>query len=260
MEEPVDKRLQRHEEVVPAPKIGKSTWGGKRLLIEEHAPVKNKFPLPDGNVMGLITGYAGSGKSYILLSLITQFGNLSQIIVLSKIVGNPIYTAIEGWCQQNKIQYGFASEPNSGAKLIEDMIVQKPMDTWSLIIFDDFNEGSSHSRDNKYNKVQIMSYQMLRNFNCHFITITQAYTGVNTLVRNNVNLLILFGMRQRHAIDAAAIDFENLTGKTNDEFREVYKMVLKEKHAYVLARVDGVYIYLPSHGEQLTEVTFEEED
>lgn len=260
--EPDDKRItNRHvnEEAMPPPKFGRSQWGGKRLLIDDVKPIKNKFPLPDGHVMGLIVGSAGQGKSYITLSLITQFGSLSQVIILSKIVGNPIYTAIESWCKSENIQYGFASEPNTGAKLIEDFITAKPAGTWCLCIFDDFSEGNSYSRDNKYNKLQIMCYQMLRNFQCHFLTITQSYTGVNTLVRNNMNLLVLFTMRQRRAIDLAGLDYENLTGHSIEEFKSIYKMVLKEKHAYLLVKNDETYIYRPSQGEQLSQIDYDSE-
>jgi len=236
------------------PQLTQSIFGGDMIVANTPKEIKNKFPLPNGFVGGIICGSSGEGKSYLMLSLISQFNKLSYVIVLTKIHGNPVYTALEGYCQSKGITYAFADNPKDGAAAIEQAINDKPEGTYSLTIFDDFNNGSSHSRDDKYNKLSIMTYQLLRNYQNHTLYITQSYVGVNTLVRNNMSFCVLFRMKSTPAIDRAMIDVSNMTDYSPDEVRDIYNRVLKEKHAYMLTREGKVYIYLPSNGERLIEI------
>lgn len=262
-EEPKDERCIKkddEEKKLPPVKLTSSYFGGKRIEIETHEQVENKTPLPKGFVGGVICGSSGEGKTYLMLSLITQFTKLSQIMVLTKIVGNPVYNAIEAYCLNNKIKYGFASEPEDAAELIESYVKEKEEGTFSLTIFDDFNNGSSHSRDDKYNKLVIMTYQLLRNYNNHCLTVTQSYVGVNTLIRNNMSFLVLFRMKSKPAIQRACTDWTNMTGKDDDKFYKIYNLVMKEKHAYLLVNDTGTYVYLPSEGEQIQKIQFNDDE
>lgn len=259
--EPEDNRLKKTqpkeeegEQSIPL-KMGKSVWGSERIEVPNFDKVKNKFPLPDGHVLGIICGASGSGKSYMLLSVVPQFGKLSQVMIHSLIIGNPVYMAVEAYCKDRGIKYGFSSNPEDSKNMIEEFISEKPDNTWALNVFDDFNQGSQ-SRTNPYNQVQIMSYMMLRNYSCHSFCITQNYTNVNTLARNNCNMLITFHTKDKYGIWSCAKDFENLTGRTQDEFMQLYKQILPVKHSYILVSDDKVYIHIPKKTEGLEEVDF----
>lgn len=239
---------------VPVPQIKPSMFGGDMIVAQTPKEVKNKFPLPNGFVGGVICGSSGEGKSYLMLSLISQFSKLYSVIVLTKIHGNAVYTALEGYCESKGINYYFVDNPEDGATTIEEVINEKPDDKWNLTIFDDFNNGSSHNRDDKYNKLSIMTYQMLRNYGNHTLYITQSYVGVNTLVRNNMSFCVLFRMKSTPAIDRAMIDVSNMVDYQPEQVRNIYNKVLQEKHAYMLISDGKIFIYLPSRGEQLIEV------
>lgn len=239
---------------VPIPQIKPSMFGGDLIVANTQKEVKNKFPLPNGFIGGVICGSSGEGKSYLVLSLISQFSKLYSVIVLTKIHGNAVYTALEGYCESKGIKYYFADSPEDGAQTIERVINEKPDDKWNLTIFDDFSNGSSHNCDDKYNKLSIMTYQMLRNYGNHTLYITQSYVGVNTLVRNNMSFCVLFRMKSTPAIDRAMVDVANMTDYQPEQVKSIYNKVLQEKHAYMLVSDGRIFIYLPSRGEQLIEV------
>lgn len=237
-------------------KLEKSSFGGSRIVIPKKEKVKNKFPLPDDHVMGCIVGASGSGKTYILLSIIPLITKLKYLIICSKIIGNQVYEGINSYCNDNNIEYKFSNEVEEASDEIEKVINKKKSNEYFLIIFDDFCPSNSYSRSEPHTRLVIQTYQMLRNFKCHAITITQSYTGVPTLVRNNLNLLIVFKMNQTNSINRCALDFSNMTGRTDKEFYELYKEILKEKYSYILINDVSIYLYKPSNGEILNEVRF----
>lgn len=206
----------------------------------------NKFPLPPGHVSGVIIGKSGSGKTTLLLALIPLFGKLSQVIICTKIMGNPVHDAIREWCEAKDVEYGIAYDPNESMKLIEDMVSKKEEGTYGLIVFDDFCQGCSNNRDNKYTKIMITAYQQLRNYGYRTLSITQSYTGVCTLCRNNANFMVLFPMTNIHSIRSAVQDILQASDLTPDEANAILRRVQQDEHGYMMVSTRKVYIHLPS--------------
>jgi len=206
----------------------------------------NKFPLPKGHTAGLIIGKSGSGKTTLLLQIIPLFANLSQVIICSKIDGNPVHEGVKNWCEENEIEYEFASEPEQAMATIEQCVQRKEEDKFGLIVFDDFAQGCSNNRDNKYTRIMITTYQQLRNYGYRMISITQSYTGVCTLVRNNANFIVLFPMTNIHSIRSALQDIMQATDLNVEEARAIIQRVQREEHGYMMISRRTVYLHLPS--------------
>ena len=242
-------------------KLSPSYFGGQKIEIIDTPKIKNNFPIPHGHCMSTITGCSRSGKTYILLSLIPLFTDLKYLIIASKIIGNPVYRGLESYCNDENINYYFTHDPLELREIIENIVGNKSVKEQALIIYDDFNPSCGYSRTEEHSSVMIQSYQMLRNYNFNIITITQSYTGLPTLVRNNTNLLILFKMMQKQAIDKAALDWTNMTNNTKEDFYQIYKEVLSENHAYMLTNdVGETYLYKKSLGERLNKISFNDDD
>ncbi len=238
-------------------------FGGQRIAVKHGHEVENKAPLPNGHVLGCIVGASGTGKSTIVCSLIPKFGHLTQVMVFSKVIGNAVYDAVEQYCDSQGIQYGFASDPEEGAELIERFIEQKGPEDYSLTIFDDFSRGNSQSREEPHNRLQNTVFQVLRNYRNHALVISQSYTGVPTLVRNNTVLQILFRMRGEPSTRSAATDFENMTGIPAEVFRQLYAFVQKEPHGFLMCNARDIFLYLPEQlkdnpGGQVVSSTIED--
>jgi archaellum biogenesis ATPase FlaH len=236
-----------------------SVFGKPKISMPNFTKVENQKPLPDGAIMGLILGQSGTGKSFLLLSLIPLIGQLSQVVICSLIVGNPVYLRIAQWCKANKIDYGFASDPSTARKTIEEMINKKKEDTYCLCIFDDFSQASA-SKSNEFNNVMIMTYQLLRNYGCHSITLTQDFTNVPTLCRNNCTFLVAFKAKNKFGLWSMSRDFENMTHYTSDHFMSVYRLVQTSEHGFIMVSEGKVYVYLdsgPSKTQGVQEVQFD---
>jgi hypothetical protein len=247
---------------MPPLEMETSVFGTPKISMPNFTKVVNQKPLPDGPVMGLILGQTGTGKSFLLLSLIPLFGQLSQVVVCSLIVGNPIYLRIAQWCKANGIDYGFASDPTTARKTIEGMIAKRKEDTYCLCIFDDFSQASA-SKNNEYNNVMIMSYQLLRNYGCHCIAMTQDYTNIPTLCRTNMTFLVAFKAKNKYGIWSMAKDFINMTPYTSDHFMSVFRVIQTSEHGFMLVAEDKVYIYIdsgPNQTKGVQEIEFDTGD
>ncbi len=68
---------------------------------------KSKY-FPDGHLSMMIVGKTGCGKSFLLRELIPQIAHLSQIIMCTKIQGNPVCAAIKKYCENTPIDVRIA--------------------------------------------------------------------------------------------------------------------------------------------------------
>lgn len=261
-DDPVDDRLvkKKKEEYKLPLKMSKSVWGGQRIDVPYFKDVKNEYPLPDGPILGVIVGSSGTGKTTLLLSLIPCIGNLSQIVVASKVIGNPSNIAIEAYCQHRGLKYAFGSEPEEVIENIESMIKTKKDGTYCLVIFDDWSNANIQSRSDPYNQVMIKTGQILRNYDCHSICISQSYTGIPTLLRNNARFIVTFKMSSRISINFARADWCHLTGHSEEVFNQLYKRLGGDRHSYLLSTEKKVYIYEPNVDDQLHEVEIHDDE
>lgn len=254
---PTDKRTSRDdgEEQLPPLKMSKSIWGGDLIEVPMLEAVKNKYPLSDGPILGTITGQSGTGKSRMLLSLIPCVGKLTQLIVCTKVVGNPVNLAVKAYCKAKKIEYGFGTDPQSAMDTIEKFIAKKKQDTYCLVVFDDFNNGNNTSRTDPYMYVMNTTSSLLRNYGVHSISITQMYTGHSNILRNNCRFMINFKMLAGPSTKAVAKDWATMTNYPPEAYLEIYRKVTKSQHGYLFSTDQHIHMYSPNvFGEVFKEI------
>lgn len=260
-----DEVAEEHAEKKP---VLASGLFGQKIKVDYDKPVQhNSKYLPNGHLCFNIIGCSGSGKSHVLLSLIPQIANLSQIIICSLITNNPVYDAIERYCesQNPSIEFAVLNDPQTATATIEEMIENKPEKTNGFIILDDFSTQAS-GRNDPYNKCAAEVSALLRNYGYHSAFITQSATNIPTLFRNNSNVRIVFQMNDTYAIQSIRRDMIGCgVVKDREEFDELYKLVQETEHAFLMMVNKGgqnnkLYIYLPRNGrEEVEEVVFDSE-
>lgn len=77
---------------------------GKRVSVpitprEQH--ISDIFP--PGHLSIMIVGKSGCGKSFLVRELVPNIGNISQVIMLTKIINNPVSLALKQWCEHTPI-------------------------------------------------------------------------------------------------------------------------------------------------------------
>lgn len=236
-------------------KTEKSIFGGEKIVVPDNQKVNNKFPLPPKFVVGILTGRSYTGKSYLVLSLLPNFDNLSHVMYCSKVVGNKVTSGVKTWCKHHGIAFGFASDPFKGAEIIEKFTNQKPDNKSGVIIFDDYSSGNVQNRNDPYNQIINQSGQILRNLGWNMISLCQCYSGHSMLFRNNVNFMVTFNMSGTNSVRMASQNWGCLTGKPPEAFNTLYSKMKKDIHSYILSTPDYTYLYLPSQfGEKLEQV------
>ena len=228
---------------------------GLRIVLPHDKPVVHKTEyLPNGHLSIIITGSSGSGKSHMLLELLPQIANISQIIIASLVPSNPVYRTIRKWCDEEDIEFYLVNNPDEGRSVIEQAISEKDKGKQGVVCFDDFTQQKP-SRSDPYNQLVNMTSAMLRNHGYHSIFITQSYTNVPTLYRNNANVRVFFTMNDIHAIRSIKKDI--LVGKSSiseDDFDSLFALIMRQEHAYLMAVNKGaaraLYIWLPQFGEE----------
>jgi hypothetical protein len=245
--------MSENKEEKKEKKILTSGMFGDKIVLEHDDPVKHDSKvLPNGHLCFTIIGCSGCGKSHVLLSLIPQIANLSQIVICSLITKNKVYDAIEEYCEQKGIQFTILHDPKSAYDAIESMILEKEEGTDGLCIFDDFSHQNL-SKNDPYNQCADSVGAMMRNYGYHSAYITQSPTNVPTLFRNNANVKIVFQLNDTHAIRSIRNDYIN-SGilKTKEEFDELFQMVLDVEHAFLMLVSKGsfkkLFISLPKPG------------
>lgn len=231
-------------------------------VIEYKMKVRDRWnpePLPRNEILALICGQSGCGKSTYILRLLPNIAPkfLKHVIVLSRIEGNEIYNAINEWCKKHDITYDFTSNVNESMDIIENRINDKlKEDEHICCIFDDWNEASRSEKSNSYNKVSIEMMTKGRNYKIHSVYITQQYVAIPTVIRVNANILIVFTMTDKNAKISICKDFTSLTGIDEDTFYYLMDKI-KIKHSYLLATNDGIWIYIHGQTNGLRKLLFE---
>jgi hypothetical protein len=250
----LDKPKETCDKDKPKVKYEASYFGGERIGIQYGKKQDNGPYLPKGNLAAEILGMSGCGKTTYLLSLILLI-KVSQIGIFSRIVGNKVYDEIEKYCNEKGIKYYFASAINEVENTIEQMTSDKDDKTWGLIVFDDWNQGTT-SKDNKYVQIMTTVNTMFRNYQYHTCFITQSPVNIPTMIRNNCNVRVLFKINDKFAIDSFQHDFTNLTGKDRDVFMKLFNMIKSVPHSFIQVSDDKVFIYIDGKTQVMEEVDF----
>jgi hypothetical protein len=255
---PINRKQERDEASSSertCPKILSGDFGDRIELLYGPQVIHKSNIFPRGHLSIGIVGASGCGKSYLLLSIIPQIDNLTQVIVCSR-VHTPVYDQLKHWCENTKIickkkksdeeeadeddhiSFALYSEPAEADEGIREMTLNKPQNSYGIIIFDDFNEGTT-AHNNQYMKIQNVCTMQKRNDGYHSCIVTQQYTNIGTKSRNNTNMLFAFTMHDKYAIDGFARHVFEATGIDANDVRECFREVTKEKHSYMLLTQDG---------------------
>jgi hypothetical protein len=153
------------------------------------------------------------------------------------------------------IEYAQFSDPQSALEGIPELIERKPLDTYGIIIFDDFSRATTSNSD-PCMQLQNMCTMQLRNYGYHSAILTQQYTNIGTKSRTNENMMFAFGMHDINAVNRISQDFVSATGWDPLMFKEFYHGIANESHAYFLVVIDGsskskVYRKCPRESEEL---------
>ena len=243
----------------------KSQWGGSVIPMEiEHREKWSEPPLPPNELLCGIFGSSGQGKTMALCQLLPNVAPkfLKHIIVCSRIEGNPVYNAIEKWCEKTDKTYIFCSSIDDAMENIEKMINEKKENEHCCVIFDDFNEGAITAKTNPYAKLVNELFTKARNFNVHMIFLVQRYIDLSTVARNNLNMIIIFKMIDKYAKYALSRDFATLINKDDIEngekmFFSLHKEISKVKHSYFMATSDNIYIFIFGEMTSIQPVEFD---
>lgn len=244
MVQQVTKKAEPEAEKKVEVTLGRGVFG-KSINMQFPSKVRQLSPLlPDGHLSISICGRSGCGKSTLLREIIPNIAELGYVVVCSLIVGNPLYQFIESYCDHEKIKYQFYSDPLEAQTGIEQLIAERSQEKnpkYGIIIMDDFNQGS-RSRDNPFTRIQMMVSSMLRNLGFHSAFVSQDPTNIPTLVRTNANCRFIFGLNNTHGIRSITNDFVNITGRSKEEFQQLYNIVSKQIHSYIYIKDDEVYV------------------
>jgi hypothetical protein len=225
---------------------GRTVWGTRSIVCAKYPDYPNHRPLPDGAVMLGVVGATSTGKSHVVLELIPCYRNLSGIVICSKIPGNAPYRSIERYCRANEMRYAYASEPGDAIPTIQKMINTRPDGTFTLVIFDDFNDQNAGARSNPWNKCVNLSLAMTRNFGCHCAVMTQDYSSVSTLQRGNINVQIHFRMGNRYSVANAASDFEDQTDLPPGVYKQWYNWGPRSiQYSYLFMNKGKLFCFAP---------------
>ncbi len=218
--------------------------------------------LPDNEVLCGVFGSSGEGKTLILCQLLGAICPklLKYVIICSRIEGNPVYDAIESWCNKTDKEYSFCSDLDSSYDVIEDVINKKKDEEHFVIVMDDFNEGCVTSRTNPYARMTNEVFTKLRNYGGNMIFLVQLYTGLSTVARTNLNMIISFKMNDKYARQSLAKDFSTLINrddKGEEIFKKLHSEIAKIKHSYIVATSKSIWIYLHNKMTEVQEVHIE---
>jgi hypothetical protein len=241
--------------------MSKSIFGCEQIeqpkqIIIKH---KNKF-LPQSHILCSITGSSGCGKSTFLLGVIDGIFNVSQILICSLIIGNPVYDSIQKYCERKKIDYHFSSNPIEAQNTISELVEKKKKDTWGVIIYDDFNQGKVQSAGNPYTKCTCMSACMLRNYGYHMFFITQGPTNIPTTIRNNLNMRVVYKMNNRYDIISQQEDFNKCVNIPKRVFMKLYNQISKVQFSFLMLSGNKLYIYIKDDTEIPERIHYENYD
>ena len=241
------------------------SMGGERIAYTFGKDVEHPSEfLPDGDLSIAIVGARGSGKSSLLTEIIPQIGNLGQIVLFTLIDHTPIYDGIRDWCEDQGITFAQIADPGAESQeKLHNLISEKPDDKAGLMIFDDFIPGKSGGAAND---MALSCFKILRNYGYYCCIITQDYCSLDTKIRANINVNIIFRMGNIYAVNVAAQNIAANGFCSSDEFRKLYnKHVLKGRHSYLMCCNDQkgnykIYICSEDTGMKLQEVVMRRTD
>lgn len=190
--------------------------------------------LPQGSVRIIINGKSGTGKSFILRSIIPMLHKPTHIFICTTILGNDIHTGIEKYCKAARIKFHLHLEPEEFMEDFGKVILKKNKDDHIICIFDDFSDGKT-GKDNAYNNCTIRAFSKYRNYNVSCIILSPCPTDCKTNVRNSANIRILFPVKNSHGALQLKLDLrEEFPNLPKETFQEMYNYICNHRFTFLM--------------------------
>lgn len=195
----------------------------KRFHLKSHNPNFDKHGINVPFRM-LICGSSGAGKTQTLLNIIHNMGDTFQnLYVITKNKDEPLYNYLADKLKENvNIVEGIENAPNLDKFDKEEQ---------TLIVMDDLvNE--------KNQKVLCDWFIRARKLNCSLVYISQTYYGVPTVIRKNLNYLVI--KRLSSLPDLFRIMREYSLGVDKIQLKKIYDECTSEnKQDFLLVDLDA---------------------
>jgi len=214
------------------------------------------------NLMGLICGRTGAGKTYLLFQMLTTPGILDyeRLIILTSTPEQPYYQILKHGFDNNlskeTIQKTYEVYEKSDEEInIEELcnestqyekdpsniectltdnanIIQDPSKLKSkknLIVFDDILTMKNQS-------IPQMMFTKGRHNNCSCFYLSQSFYDIDKLIRKNANTFILFETNDRNLKELV----KDMTVSDEKEFKDYAKRTwANDKYGYILVNLDA---------------------
>jgi hypothetical protein len=187
---------------------------GPMIKVKLLPPIhhQDEWVFSPGSQFGAVVGPSGCGKTVLIRMLIPKLtSEMCHLVLCTRIEGNPVHEQLRRWCKVKGIKFDSAYTIDAAEKAIEDAI-NTDSKGHKVILFDDFCNYSSR-RDDKFNKLAITAYSVLRNMNCSMIFVTQSYISVPPLVRTNLNTRFVFPACDTQSFRGLKQDLRTIHGR-----------------------------------------------
>lgn len=233
--------------------IAHGAWGEK-IVAPKPKLFKHKSPLlPSGHISTYIVGASGSGKTTVMLELLPNIENVSQMFLFTLVLENPINAVIEDYCSSKGIHFAMTNNPEDGQKQLQDFIHEKPENTYGICLFDDFVKHNEPSIS-PYKVCLTSVTQFLRNYAYHNIVIAQSPLAIPEGARNNVNLRIIFKLESPKSVKVVREEFAGTGFGPESYFKSIYeRMLAGGRYSYMVVVSDQdeprIYLHMQKRGE-----------
>jgi hypothetical protein len=178
-----------------------------------------------------IAGPSGSGKSNLMLNMMLKWLYYDQLIVCARDIGEDKYVLVKKFMEE-------VAEKRK--KKLKDILIfiTHPRDlpavesfsktTQTLVVFDDMNSLSEADQG------RIVDYFTFgRKFGCSMIYLAQRYLKVPSLLRSNIDWVVLFKVRSDAEMRTLYMD-QGGGDVDIEEFKKIYRECTAKKYGYLV--------------------------
>ena len=145
--------------------------------------------LPKQHIRALLIGPSGCGKTNMLLNIVLRWINWERLFVIGPTLEQPIYDNLRDLSTAVAEAEGCAGETAEAEPLVEFLAVEdapdpKDLPPASCVVFDDCML--------EINKSAAGLFSLGRHRGADVLYLTQKYTEVPKVLRDNVNMILLF--------------------------------------------------------------------
>lgn len=188
---------------------------------------KNEWFLPKNPSHYIMVGSTGSGKTSLLLDMLLKWMNYDEIILVAKMTDEPKYEFLQQIMDEiqaeNKIKQPLFTAYDNIADLPEVQSIGNDERTRILIVDDMVNEKNQK----KFSDYWIAGRK--KGVSCFYLS--QRYTDVPKMIRNNAQFYIFFTQRNKEQ----QLIYQDLVGSDMDikEFKQLFKEATQKRFSFM---------------------------